>query len=209
LNIEGWRGIIEKHKIGGFIMNFTIIIGTSVIMLLVVRIMVVLLYGCLKKVFKLPDSSMGFNLILSIAFYIMYLQGFLGAVEGVMGKNNITNLEWYLIYTFMGISAMLWCYFSWDIGWKVKPQFAKEGFYVPIKKVIVFSTVMVFVFYHGYTQLNTNFGGSFDEEKQMLTMVVNITMISGIIAFDRVLNQIAIICKKWKENKKKKAKKDE
>ena len=44
-----------------------------------------------------------------------------------------------------------------------------------------------------------NFGENLDKEKEMPFKVVNITMVPGIIALDRVLNQINNYIKKKKE----------
>lgn len=180
-------------------MSFIIILVTSILVFALFRVITLLLCSLVLKLFKLPDCNTGFSLLLSIAFFLVYLQGFMGAIQGVMGKTDITNLEWYLVYTFIGIAAMLWCYFSWSFEWKAKPQFAKNDFQMIIKKIIVFSAVMLFAFYQGYTQLDMNFGGNLDEEKEMLVKVTNITIIPGIIALDRVLNQINNYIKKKKE----------
>ena len=56
-----------------------------------------------------------------------------------------------------------------------------------LKKIIVFTIVMFFVFYQGYCQLNNRLNG---EEVDLLVVIANITIVPGIIAFDRVLNQI-------------------
>lgn len=171
-------------------MNFIIILVTSIIVFALVRVLILLICNLGLKLFKVSDSNTGFSLLLSIASFILYLQVFMGAIQGLMGKTGITNLEWYLVYTLIGIAAMLWCYFSWSFAWKAKPQFAKNDSQMIIKKIIVFSAVMLFAFYQGYTQLDMNFGGNLDEEKEMLVKVTNITIIPGIIALDRVLNQI-------------------
>lgn len=181
-------------------MSFGIILATSVIVFLIFRITILLLYSGIQKVFKLTDSNLKFSVLLSSAIFLIYIQGFLGAVQGVMGNTNITNLEWYLIYTFIGTSAMIWCYFNWELKWGARPQFAKEEHQMIIKKIIVFFAVMVFAFYQGYTQLEANFGGNQGAEKELLVMVTNITIIPGIIALDRVLNQISIYLKKKREN---------
>ena len=38
--------------------------------------------------------------------------------------------------------------------------------------------------------MDTSFGGTLAEEKELLVKVVNITIVPGIIAMDRVLNQV-------------------
>lgn len=180
-------------------MSFVIIIAISISVLILFRMIILLFCSPVFKLFKLRDSNMGFNLPLSIAFFTIYLQGFLTAIKGIVGVTEITNLEWYMIYTFIGIAAILWCYFSWSFEWKAKPQFAKKDSQMIVKKIIVFSALTLFVFCQGYNQLNMNFGENLDKEKEMLFKVVNITMVPGIIALDRVLNQINNYIKKKKE----------
>lgn len=182
-------------------MSIAIILASSLIVLIVVRMIMILLYWILGKIFKSSKDVMKFDLVMSVAFYIIYIQGFLGTAQGILQNNKLSNAEWYFIYTFIGISSIIWCYFSWDLKWKARPQFAKVEIPMIIKKIIVFFLVMVFAFYYGYTQLNENFGGSIDEEEKLLATLTNITIISGIIAFDRVLNQVSNYLKVREANK--------
>lgn len=69
-------------------------------------------------------------------------------------------------------------------------SFQKNDFQTSAKKILVYLALMLFVFYQTYTQLNTSFGGTLEEEKELLVKVLNITIVPGIIAMDRVLNQI-------------------
>lgn len=164
--------------------NIIIIVITSLLLLFIFRGIVLLISS------MLPRGNVVFDLFFSIALLIVYLASFIGAVEGVISTAEITNLEGYLIYTLIGISAILWCYFSWSLNWTAKPQFAKNDFQVLIKKIIVFSLLMIFAFYKGYTQLDMIYGGNLDTEKEMLIKITDITIISVIIALDSVLNQI-------------------
>lgn len=121
------------------------------------------------------------------------MQAFLGAIEGVLKNNNFSNLEWYIIYTFIGISLMLWCYFSWDFKLKSIPRFGVDNVFITIKKSFVFICVMTFSFYYGYKTLNKAIVG---EEIDIVTSITNATIVPGIIAFDRVLNQIMVLKKR-------------
>lgn len=184
-------------------MNIVIILLVSLIVFIVSRMFFAFVYWLLAKILKLGTYNMGFDLLLSIGFYCVYVQTFLGAVQGVTNNNELSIAEWYFVYTFIGISSMIWCYFSWELKWKAKPQFAKEKMQMVVKKIIVFALVMLFAFYNGYTQLNDNFGGEINEEKNLLITLTNITIIPGIIAFDRVLNQISIFIEMKKSNNQK------
>ncbi len=172
-------------------MNFIIILVTSLIVFAIFRLFFIGLFWVLNKIFKTPENSIKFDLGLSIGFYLMYIQGFLGAVQGVSDNNKLSNVEWYFVLTFIGIISILWCYFSWEFKFKAKPQFAKYNIQMIIKKIIVFSLVMIFVLWQGYIQLDKKFGGNSNEEKEMLMSLASTTIVSGIIAFDRVLNQIS------------------
>lgn len=104
-----------------------------------------------------------------------------------------------MIYTFIGVSAILWCYFNWELEWKAKPKFGEEDIQIIVKKIFVFSAIMIFTFYQGYKQLNKQFSG---EEIDLSITVTNITIIPGIIALDRVLNQIKSFKNKISESKR-------
>jgi hypothetical protein len=180
-------------------MNIVIILGTSLIVFVGIRLFLIFLYWILKKIFKASADSEKFDLVMSIAFCLIYIQTFLGVVSGVIKNNELSNAEWYFVYTFIGISLMLWCYFSWDLKLKAKPQFATHEIQMIVKKIIVFFVVMIFSFYQGYTQLTVKFGGNLEEEKELLVTLTNITIVPGIIALDRVLSQISNYLKKKRE----------
>lgn len=184
-------------------MNIAIILTVSLIVFVGFRLFFILLYWILGKLLKLSADTIKFDFFMSIAFYILYIQGFLGAVSGVTKNNELSNAEWYFVYTFIGMSSMIWCYFSWELKWKAKPQFAREKIQMIVKKIIVFFLVMTFAFYQGYTQLDENLGGDINEEKKLLITLTNITIIPGVIAFDRVLNQISNYLKEKENNKEK------
>lgn len=180
-------------------MNIVIILGASLIVFVGIRLFFIFVYWILKKIFKASSDNEKFDLCMSIAFCLMYIQTFLGAVSGVTKNNELSNAEWYFAYTFIGISLMLWCYFSWDLKLKAKPQFATQEIQMIVKKILVFLAVMIFAFYQGYTQLTVKFGATLEEEKELLVTLTNITIVPGVIALDRVLNQISNYLKKKRE----------
>lgn len=57
-------------------------------------------------------DNMKFDLFISLCFLIGYIQTFIGATEGVFNNRYLSNLEWYFVYTFIGISMILWCLHS-------------------------------------------------------------------------------------------------
>lgn len=168
-------------------MNIAIILLTSLIVFAGFRFFFIFLYWILGKIFKVSTDSMKFDLGMSIAFCLMYIQGFLGAVMGVTKVNELNDAEWYFTYTFIGITLMLWCYFSWDMKLKAKPIFGLNDKQIIIKKIVVFALVMIISFVNGYDTMHKEFYGKnvFPEIR-----VLNATMIVGVIAFDRLLNQV-------------------
>lgn len=177
-------------------MNLLLILIASLITFLVIRVCFIGLYWILCKLFK-STNNIKFDLIISFLFLIGFIQAFIGATEGVFINRYLSNLEWYFVYTFIGVSMILWCYFSWEFKWNAIPKFGINSKHIIIKKIIVFTFVMIFSFYYGYVNLNKVINGS---ELDVFIVVTNITIIPGIIAFDRVLNQISVL-KKHKETK--------
>ena len=59
---------------------------------------------------------------------------------------------------------------------------------------------MLFTFYHGYAQVNKHFNG---EDVDLVITITNLTVVPGIIALDRMLNQVRnLINEKTKQEKK-------
>ena len=80
----------------------------------------------IEKKYKVKDDGEKFELILSISFYWIYILCFLVAAENVSTIYKLSNLEWYIIYTYIGMISVVWCYFSWRLKWNARPQFAKN-----------------------------------------------------------------------------------
>lgn len=168
-------------------MNIAIVLLTSLIVFVGIRLFLIFLYWILQKAFKDSTDCMKFEPIISIVFCLMYIQIFLVAVSDVSVNNKLSNAEWYFVYAFIGISLILWCYFNWDMKLKAKPVFGLNEKQIIIKKIFVFALVMIISFVNGYDTMYKEFYGKnvFPEIR-----VLNATMIVGVIAFDRVLNQV-------------------
>lgn len=177
-------------------MNIAIILLVSLIVFWGIRLVLIFLYWVIQKIFKLSEGNMSFDLGISIFFYIMYIQAFLGSVLGVSRNSELSNMEWYFVYTFIGIISMLWCYFSWDLRLKAKPKLGLNDKQVIVKKIVVFALVMVISIINGYDAMCKEFSG---ENDFWGIRVLNSTMIVGIIAFDRVLNQVVNYLKIYKQ----------
>ncbi len=167
-------------------MNIVIIVFISLIVFVLVRFSLVALSLLIGRIFKVPENKIGFHLAISVLFYFLYVTLFLVFVIVISDNRSFSNAEWYFVYAFIGISAILWCYFSWEMKFRALPKFGGNDSATIIKKILVYAFVMVFSFYHGYSILNEKFSG---QNVDLLTTIVNITVIPGVIALDRLLNQ--------------------
>ncbi len=174
-------------------MKIVSILIMSLALFCVIRIIMIWIYMIIEKKYRVKDNEEKFDLCFSFCFYGIYLCCYFNAAENVSTIYKLSNLEWYIIYTYIGILSVVWCYFSWRLKWKARPQFVKNERELILKKIIVFLAVMIEAFAYGYIQLNQKFSDTFVEDDKILLMaIVNITIIPGIIAFDRVLNQIKL-----------------
>lgn len=127
-----------------------------------------------------------------IAFLVFLIFGGIAILAYLLKKQVDDKLFLYVALTFFGVAAIIWCYFRWDFKWKAKLRFEGDKIVMPLKKSIVFGIVMVIAFCYGYSQLKALLveGTKVDYE----LAVYNATMISGMIALDRVLNQVLSVC---------------
>lgn len=172
-------------------MNFVVIILASLVALAITRIPFILLFNSQKELHKAFE-----RVLLSFGMLGIFIVIWSVIVAKYMStKQVINNLVWYCIFTFFGIAAIIWCYFRWDLKWKAKPELETEKIILALKKTFVFTLVMIFAFYHGYRQMDA----AFKQIKVDSNLTVyNVTLISGIIALDRVLNQATTAYKEWK-----------
>lgn len=173
-------------------MNFFLIFLTALITLMIIRSGFIVLYNGLCKIFKVTDNTK-FYLGISSFFLLGYIQALIGAVEGVSTNRSLSNLDWYCVYTYIGISMILWCYFSWSPKlWSI-PKFSTDNKQIAIKKVFVFLGIMLFSLYNGYETLNKIVSG---KDINVITAITNATIVPGVIALDRVLNQLLLLKRK-------------
>lgn len=178
--------LLQRKESGN--MYFIILLIISLIVFLGVRLVAILFYEILCCLFKSKEKNdMGaFNFLFSLAFLGIYMQVFSGALQAVIPYMS-TTLELYMVYTSLGIIAMIWCYFRWDFKFKAKPRFGKNDIMTVIKKIIVYSVVMCFSVYYGYVNINKLING---QEIDITILLVNATIVPVMIALDRILNQI-------------------
>lgn len=144
----------------------------------------------IKKLVGLANvfSPIAFSLIAFLAFLVFWGIAILIYLK-IKQVND--NLFFYVIFTFYGLAAIIWCYCRWDFKKGARLRFENDKIVMSLKKTLVFSAVMVFAFCYGYSQLNAllNKGAEVNNE----LAVYNATMISGMIALDRVLNQVSSV----------------
>lgn len=170
-------------------MSFIVVLVSSVIAFILVRLFLYLVTVLLMKVLK-AEVSNKLYIPLSVFYLLFYLQCFIGAVYGV---STTSVLELYLIYTFIGVACVMWCYFKWDIKFLSVPKFNSNSKEVALKKLIVFSVVFVISLYYGYSQLLKTLNNI---EVNLSIVLANITIVPGMIAFDRVMSQLVSLFKR-------------
>lgn len=169
-------------------MNFIIIIISSVLAFIPFCLFLIVTNKGVIKLMKSAEESMKFNFPVSFSFLILYIQIYFVVIKCIINE-NINSLEWYLIYTCIGGICVIWCYFKWESK-IILPQFNVDKKQLAQKKMVVYIFVMVFSLYHGYIQIEKMLNGV---EVDIILAVSNVTIIPGIIALDRVLNQISIL----------------
>lgn len=176
-------------------MELLIMLLAFIVALVVVRIPFVAIWNSDKKIHK------GFaDVVLSFGILGVFILVWSLIVSKYLIKNQVdNNFVWYCIFSFFGISATIWCYLRWDLRWKAKPKFEEEKDIIALKKMFVFTIVMLFAFYHGYKQMDAIFK---DVKVDSTLTLYNVTIVSGIIALDRVLNQVTIVYNEWEKKKK-------
>lgn len=170
-------------------MSLFVIALSSIIVLILVRALMLIVLKVLALIFKYSDANLADrNPLFSIIFLVIYIQGFFGAVLGVSSSKELSDLEWYIVYTCMGVACIVWCYFKWELSWKALPKLEDNtAIAIKIKKIIVYSFVMIISFHYGYGQTKKLLSGN---DVDGLLIIANATIIPGIIALDRVFNQI-------------------
>ena len=145
---------------------------------------------------KIENSYIGteiINFVLFLAFNQLYIVGMDNAIV-----LNISTLESYMYFVIAGIVTVLYCTMTWSLKILSLPRINSNEIAVAYKKAGLFSLVLIFTLMYGLEQVKSIIGGSDLDETNL---IINITIVSSIIAFDRVMSQIATIARKSKEKK--------
>ncbi len=173
-------------------MNISVIsfiIVVSIITFLPVNIIYFIMDKILERIFHNGKQTLEY-IIMSFSSILIYTFIYFVSVEAVNNKQPLNNFEAYVSFVIYGIIVVLWCYLRWD---KLKVEFNYDKKLLAIKRAIMFFFIMIFTLYKGYGDAMNN--------RNYILDVINIAVITAIIAFDRVLNQVWIIREKIKEER--------
>lgn len=152
----------------------------------VIRITVDRIMGNLLKISE--QTCKKFDLFTSILLQLIFVIVWFMIIYGIIGSFELSDLECYISLCMIGISCVLWCYFSWDANKIfVMPRlaFAEERKY---KKITVYVLIFIFVLSQGYYQTLHAIDSSI--EVNILFSITNYSVIVAAIALDRLMNQI-------------------
>ena len=89
-------------------MKIVSILIMSLALFCVIRIIMIWIYMIIEKKYRVKDNEEKFDLCFSFCFYGIYLCCYFNAAENVSTIYKLSNLEWYIIYTYIGILSVVW-----------------------------------------------------------------------------------------------------
>lgn len=173
------------------------IIGVLLVFLLIKLVYVLICklinWGLRKKFTKMQvEEKEKFDLSISIMLEVSVVVSIFAAIFLVNILCEVGILELYISFYLIGISSVIWCYFSWDSE-KIftKPHIATVS-ECKRKKIIVYISICAYVFVQGYYQSCKSMGLELKilNDLEPIFSIINYSVIAGIIALDRVFNQI-------------------
>lgn len=186
-------------------LNILLIISITCLWFSIYQFLGYLLTKLLLKFFNQKDTTVGKPpFFISITLLIVFLAILIFAISLVSSKNNLSNLEFYLVFSLIGICSIFWCYFESNLllqmlannkenrkGWKsfictVIPRFSSKKVLAQ-KKALVFGIVFVFSFALGYKKVLDELKV---EQIDLIYTITNTTIVASMLALDRFLNQI-------------------
>jgi len=174
-------------------MRILLILVAPVVTVVTVRALLIGIAYVADRIFRTRqnnDSAIGYW-IQSFVSILIFLQAYTSAVTGVAtGFGELSVSEWYIVYTILGVSSVLWCYFRWEFSIKTIPKPNTNQKQIAFKKICVFLLVMCFTIYSGYTGFVSKLQ---NDSSDALSVMLNLTVFTTLIALDRVLNQILVI----------------
>lgn len=169
--------------------TFLLLVLVTMTVFLIYKGFLVLVSKLFKKLFKIKeDSKRRVDLWMSAAMQLIFVSIWFFGMDLLSEKYGLSNLVFYVSFCLIGIFCVIWCYFSWDAEHIfVKPCKAKKE-ERRIKKIVIYSLILVFVLCQGYFQTLHAMNDSI--EINIMFSITNYSVIVATIAFDRVMNQI-------------------
>lgn len=182
--------ILRKNKGGHNYMKvfFLAVITTAIVFMFYKGLLVLVSRVLTKTICKHVKGESSFELTISIAAQVLFLSIWMITWTSLASKYSIDNLIFYISFCLIGVFCVIWCYFSWDIEHIfVMPRKAKAK-HKKIKKIVLYTLIFIFVMCQGYFQ--TLHALDPTVEVNVLFQVTNYSIVVGIIALDRIMNQI-------------------
>lgn len=167
---------------------FYALVQTAIIFLAFRFVMIAINKMIEKKWGKASEDKLS-NLLRSMAFLLIAVTMWLLIVANLTRiEGTMSTLQFYISMVMIGVSGVIWCYFSWDEDrFLSKPREATRN-EKKSKKIVLYSLLCIFVLVLGYQQtINV-----FEEVHNVPTLytTTNNSVVVAIIAFDRIMNQI-------------------
>lgn len=167
---------------------FMAVITTAIVFMFYKGILVLASRVLRKTICKHVKGEGAFELAVSVAAQVLFLAIWVISWGILATRYPIDNLVFYISFCLIGVFCVIWCYFSWDIEHIfVMPRKAKEE-ERKIKKIVIYTLIFIFVMCQGYFQTLHALDPSV--EVNVLFQVTNYSIVVGIIALDRIMNQI-------------------
>lgn len=172
--------------------NIIVMLLSALLLFILYKVFIIFLCKFINFIFgriykKAGNTQMSFSISLSIGVQVVFISIWILAISrgNVLG---LTNLQAYAALCITSFFSVFWCYFSWDIEHifvlprKAKPTERR------IKKIILYTLIYIFTVFQGYYQ--TMHAINKESEISALLSVANYSIVVGIIALDRIMNQI-------------------
>lgn len=169
--------------------NIVIELLSALLVFMMLKIIIVIACKGTRKVLKIPeDKEMTYSFYLSVVIQVAFIMTWFQSIVAGSNLLELTNLEAYISLCLIGVFSVLWCYFSWDIEHifvfprKAKPKERRA------KKLLVYLLIYIFVVCQGYYQVLHAIDKNY--EVNALLSVSYYSIVVGIIALDRIMNQL-------------------
>lgn len=177
-------------------MTLTLIQVLSLVMVefLIYRFILVVIGHVFTKISKSDkhfyhEKELAASILLYAIFTFIYFKTMIGIMPSLIDE----AIDTYLLMVVYAVFSVLWAYLSWDMDHWFRPITFANTRDVTIKKGIIFTVVLVGGLWLGLHQTKA-FAGISDSNP--LYSIANISILTIIIALDRVVFQIYLLTHK-------------